>query len=300
MAFDGVFKARWQLIGDEAGERVSCQPQYLLMCLREVSSMRRTTPALLTVLAALLAVLLAGPLAAYTIYFKDGRTLQTKGKHRLVNGRAVVTLLNGTEASFDPRQIDEKKTEEMNKKDLGAAMILDSGTNRQQPGAQPPPEPERRLSDIAARDVGPRDQPVSRRDEAAAAGRAARGRGSADLMSLSRNPYGDAAVASELTQFFLGQKAEGVEVLQGSQASRPLTRVTTSSESSVFRALLTGANALLHIRGRYPQKVEGLELLMVTPGGERAGQFMLTPDMAEDLVAKRVGLVSFFLDNVQF
>ena len=60
------------------------------------------------------------------------------------------------------------------------------------------------------------------------------------------------------------------------------------------------ARSLLHIRGRYPQKVEGLELLMTTPNGERAGQFSLTPQMAEDLVAKRVSLVSFFLDNVQF
>ena len=68
----------------------------------------------------------------------------------------------------------------------------------------------------------------------------------------------------------------------------------------MFRALLTGANALLHVRGRFPQKVDGLELAMVTPGGERAGQFTLTPDMAEELVAKRVGLVSFFLNNVQF
>ena len=64
------------------------------------------------------------------------------------------------------------------------------------------------------------------------------------------------------------------------------------------RALLTGANALLHIRGRYPQKVDGLELVMVSPAGERGGQFTLTHAMAEDLVDKRVALVSFFLKNV--
>lgn len=253
--------------------------------------MRRKAPALLTVLT----LLLAAPLAAYTLYLKDGRTLNIKGKPRIVNGRALVTLPNGTEAALDPAQIDMKKTEEMNKTDLGAAVILDQG--RRQPAApQPQEQSQSRLSDIAARDIGPRDQPVTRR-EGSASGRAESARAG---LSSSRTLYGDAAVASELRQFFLGQKAEGVEILQGSQAGRPLAQVTTSSESSVFRALVTGANALLHIRGRYPQKVDGLELLMTTPNGERAGQFSLTPQMAEDLVAKRVSLVSFFLDNVQF
>ena len=249
--------------------------------------MRRTPPVLLAVLA----LLLAGPLAAYTIYFKDGRTLNVKGKPRIVNGRTVVTLLNGTQASLDPAQIDQKKTDEMNQRDLGAAVILDQGTGT--PQATPPPQrdPQSRLSELAARDVGPRDQPVTRRP-AASTGR------SATALS-SGTPYGDAAIASELSQFFLGQKAEAVEILQGSQG-RPLAQVTTSTEAAVFRALLTGANALLQVRGRYPQKVDGLELVMVAPSGERAGQFTLTPDMAEDLVAKRVGLVSFFLNNVQF
>jgi hypothetical protein len=244
------------------------------------------------IVLALLLASLPTSLAAYTIYFRDGRTLNIKGKPRIANGRAVVTLLNGTQASLDPAQIDDKKTEEMNKRDLGAAEIIDQGTSQPQQTPAPQPAPPSRLSDIAARDVGPRDQPVSRRSPAASAG-------SATAISSSRSPYGDAAVASELSQFFLGQKAEGVAVFQGSQG-RPLAQVTTSSESAVFRALLTGANALLHVRGRYPQKVEGLELVMVTPAGERAGQFTLTPAMAEDLVAKRVALVSFFLNHVQF
>lgn len=266
--------------------------------------MRRTTPAVLTVLA----LLLAGPLAAYTIYLKDGRTLQTKGKHRLVNGRAVVTLLNGTQASFDPKEIDVKRTDEMNKTDLGAAEIIDNG-GRQVPGTPPPPQQPQRISDlIATRGVGPRDVPPARREAAPAGTTPGRTAGSKtkagfpdfSLMARAAAPYPAADVAAELRQFFLGQKAEGADVFQGTQADRPLVVVTTSSESSVFRALSVGANALLHVRDRFPGKVSGLELLMATPGRERAGQFVLTPEMAEDLVAKRVGLVSFFLDNVQF
>ncbi|HYN20964.1 MAG TPA: hypothetical protein VE078_08390 [Thermoanaerobaculia bacterium] len=256
--------------------------------------MRRT--AFLTMLALLLAM----PLAAYTVYFKNGTTLQCKGKPRIVNGRAVVTLLNNTQAGFDPKDIDEKKTEEMNKRDLGAAVMLDTGANRPQAGPPATPAPRPRLSDIAAsREIGPREQPAIRRD-ASASTRAGKTRlGFVDLTTLPRNPYADAAAGSELRQFFLGQKAEAVEIYQGTQAGRPLAEITTSSESSVFRGLVGGANALLHIRSRYPA-ISGIELLMITPSRERAGQFFLTPEMAEDLVAKRVGLVSFFLNNVQF
>jgi hypothetical protein len=270
---------------------------------KERYRMRRPIPAALFAILAVLALLLAAPLAAYTIYFKDGRTLQTKGKYRIVNGRALVTLLNGTEASFKPQDIDVQRTDQMNQKDLGAAEIIDSGPASRQPEAAQA-QPQTRLSDlIASRGVGPRDAPVTRRETASSTsgGRGGKTRaGFPDLMAAPRNPYGDAAVAAELRQFFLGQKAEAVEIYQGSQAGRPLAAVTASSEGSVFRALAVGANALLHVRDRFPGKVEGLELLMVTSARERAGQFVLTPEMAENLVSKRVSLVAFFLDNVQF
>lgn len=265
--------------------------------------MRRTTSALLTVLA----LLLAAPLAAYTIYFKDGRTLQTKGKHRVVNGVAVVTLLNGTQASFNPQEIDVKRTDEMNKTDLGAAEIIDSG-RRQAPGAPPPPQREQRISDLINKSgAGPRDVAPARREAPAespatrsSAGKTQAGYPDFSAIARTQTPYAAADVSGELRQFFLGQKAEAADVFQGTQDGRPLVVVTTSSENSVFRALSVGANALLHVRDRFPGKVAGLELLMVTPNRERAGQFVLTPEMAEELVAKRVGLVSFFLDNVQF
>lgn len=253
----------------------------------------------------LLALLLASPLAAYTIHFRDGRTIQTKGPYKIVNGRAIVTMLNGTQASIDPKEIDERKTQESNKRDYGAAEILDPGTASRQPGAQSPSQ--QRLSDLinSRRASAAPSLPEARPQESGGSS-AARGRqpgktraGFPDFSRLPRQPHADAALAAELRQFFQGQKVAEVEVFDGAQGNRPLVEITTQSESSVFRALATGANALLHIRDRHPQ-VTGLDLLMVTPTRERAGQFSLTPEMAEDLVAKRVSLVSFYLDHVQF
>lgn len=259
--------------------------------------MRRTP---LNVLLFLL--LAAGPLAAYTIHFKDGRTIQTKGTYKIVNGRAVVTMLNGTQASIDPKEIDERKTQESNKRDYGAAEILDPGTpSRQNAPAAPS---QQRLSDLinSRRAAASPSLPDSRPQGAGGSKSRPAGKtraGFPDFASLPRQPHADAALAAELRQFFQGQKVAEVEVFDGSQAGRPLIEITTQSESSVFRALATGANALLHIRDRHPG-VAGLDLLMITPGRERAGQFSLTPEMAEDLVAKRVSLVSFYLDHVQF
>lgn len=250
-------------------------------------------------LISVLALALAAPLAAYTVYLKDGRTIQTRDKPRIVNGRAFVVLLNGTEAAFDAREIDTRRTEEMNKKNLGAAEIIESGPSGAPPAPAPQPQAPSRLTDLAARGVGPRDAPARRSSSSpSATGRTATG--FPDLLTTPRNAYSDAAVASELRNFFLGQKVEGVAIYQGTQSGRPLAEITTSSEGSVFKALSVGANALLHIRDRFPQAVSGLELVMVTPARERAGQFVLTPDMAESLVAKRVNLVAFYLDNVQF
>lgn len=259
--------------------------------------MRRPIPALTV---ALLLALTAAPLAAYTVYLKDGRTVQTRDKPRIVNGRALVTLLNGTEAAFDAREIDTRRTEEMNKKNLGAAEIIQSGPSGQdQPAPAPQSAQPSRLTDLAARSAGPRDAPA-RRDAAVPSRSANTASGFPDFLTTPRNPYGDAAVAAELRTFFLGQKVEGVEIYQGTQSGRPLAEVLTSSEGSVFKALSVGANAVLHIRDRFPQKVSGLEIVMVTSSRERAGQFVLTPEMASDLVAKRVNLIAFYLDNVQF
>lgn len=251
-------------------------------------------------LISVLTLALAAPLSAYTVYLKDGRTIQTKDKPRIVDGRAIVILLNGTEAAFDAREIDSRRTEEMNKKNLGAAELIDGGpSGNPPPAAAPQGQSPSRLTDLAARGVGPRDAPARRNPSSASAG----GRtatGFPDFLTTPRTPYADAAVASELRTFFLGQKVEGVAIYQGTQSGRPLAEITTSSEGSVFKALSVGANAVLHIRDRFPQAVSGLELVMVTPARERAGQFVLTPDMAEDLVAKRVNLVAFYLENVQF
>ncbi len=119
-------------------------------------------------------------------------------------------------------------------------------------------------------------------------------------MARERRPYPNLEVASELLELYRGQGVEEVQLFAGTRSDRPLVEITTASEASVLQALTASADALLQLRRRHPGKTAALELLMATPARERAGQFVLTPDLAEELAAKKVEVTAFFVRNVQF
>jgi hypothetical protein len=70
-----------------------------------------------------------------------------------------------------------------------------------------------------------------------------------------------AEIASEIRQFFLGQGVAEVTIFAGTRPSHPLVQVTVGTENAVFKGLAVGANAILHIRDRFPGKVEAFDLL---------------------------------------
>jgi hypothetical protein len=261
----------------------------------------RLTPLAILILAFALA---ASPLAAaYVIYLKDGSTITARDRYTVRDGRAIITLLNGTQTFVKASEIDVPRTEKANKEGYGDAVVL-PGDPRPIGPATGEVKKDKTLADlIAKREAAPRDLPVNRRSKAetAPSGTAARTRaGYSDLSTVIRKPYRHLEVASELQQFFRNQGLEEVQIHEGTQGDRPLVEITTNSEASVFRALTVAASALIHVTGTHPHRVAAIELLMTTPSRERAGQFVLTRDMAEDLVAKRVEVSAFFLQNVQF
>jgi hypothetical protein len=253
---------------------------------------------------ALLALLTAFPLVAagYTIYLKDGSRLVAKDKYRVENGRAIITLPNGTQTFVPVSQIDTKKTEEANRDGYGGALVLPKSP---QDAEAPPPEAQtdKTLADlIKARTAVPRELPANRREKTdPTPGALVKTKaGYVDFSSLARRPYPNAEVIAELQQFLRGQGAEEVEIYQGTRADHPRIEITTNSEGSVFKTLTMAATALLHIRDLFPNRVSGFELLLTTPERERAGQFVLTPEMSTELVSKKVDVTAFFVRNVQF
>jgi hypothetical protein len=252
----------------------------------------------------LLALLAAAPLlaAGYTIFLKDGSSLVAKEKYRVENGRAIITLLNGTQTFVQAAQIDVRRTDDYNRGGHGGAVVLPGAPQDVTP-APSQPQKDKTLADlISTRSAGPRDLPENRRvkSETAASRVGKTKAGYDDFATLARKPYSHTEITAEVQQFFRGQGVEGVEIYEGTQPSHPLLEITTASEGSVMQALSATANALLQIRNHYPDRVEAFEMLLTTPERERAGQFVLTPDLATELVSRRLDATTFFVRNVQF
>lgn len=254
---------------------------------------------------ALLALLLAAvPAAAYTIYLKDGSRLVAREQYKVVDGTAYIVMPNGTTTFIDAAEIDVPRTEEANQQKLGSALVLEGGKVREMTAEDARPVERRRtLADlIANRDSGGPALPEARRGASAPAEGelALTAGGYPDLRALPPRPLADLDLAAQIQQMYIGQGLEMVEVLQGTAPSRPRVLVTTGSEASVFRALAVTCAALMRLRESRPDAVEAIELVMATPDQETAGQFVVTPELAAQLMTKQVDIATFYLAHVQF
>ncbi len=257
---------------------------------------RSTVIALVLLLAAL-------PAAAYIIVLKDGSKIVADHEYRVENGKAIITLPNGTETFLDASEIDRKATEEANTQGYGSALVIKDATAKELPAAKKSEAPrEKTLAELAAERTGrgPRLEPRRREETTDVAEPSKTLAGYVDLGTLTRRAYPDMELAAEMQRFFRGQGIDNVELYQGTQADRPFAEITTNSEASVFRTLEVAAEALLAVRESHPDQVAALEVLLATPDRLRAGQFVLTPQLAQELVGDDVEVSKFFVDNVQF
>jgi hypothetical protein len=252
--------------------------------------------------AALLLAALATPLAAYTIYLKDGTHVVAREKYRVENGRAIITLQNGTQTFIAAAEIDVARTENANQRNYGTAVVLEDGKVSTSPKPAPPPPAKPTLADlIASRAATPRERPEARRPGPESKEPTKTPAGNVDLRELPRGPFAQLEVAAEIQQLYRSQGIqEEVAIFRGTQADRPLIEITTNSEASIFRALEASAQVLSQVRQRQPRRVAALEILMMTAARERAGQFLLTPELADELAGQRADTAAFFVKHVQF
>ncbi len=246
---------------------------------------------------------LAGPAMAYVVFLRDGSKLIAKDKYRVAGAKALITLPNGTETEINLSEIDVARTEGANKENLGTAVVIEDGKSTTTP--KPIVAPQRAtLSDYiqkgsASLHVPPETHRVP--DRSPSGTQLARtAAGFDDLSSLARTPYRDNEVAGEILTFLLANGTEGAQVYAGTNGRRPLLELTTNSEASIFRGILSAANTLIHVREKFGAKVEAIELVLITPQRGRGGQFVLTPEQAADLLARRIDLTAFYVANVQF
>ncbi|MEO1366059.1 MAG: hypothetical protein AAFX50_02695, partial [Acidobacteriota bacterium] len=123
--------------------------------------------------------------------------------------------------------------------------------------------------------------------------------GFVDLKQMRRDPLADDALATEITRYMRSQGAQDVRVYRGTGEGRPLVEVVATSEASVFKAVRDSANCLVQLRGKFPS-LTAFDLLLLTENQILAGQFSLTPDLANELVTGQIEPPSFFLRYVEF
>lgn len=252
---------------------------------------------------ALIIVMTAAPTFAYSIYLKDGSRLIAREKFRIEDGRAIIVLQNGTQTFIDISEIDVPRTEEANQSRYGTAFVIEDGKLVEAPVSKV--EEKQSLIDVSRRSgtqAGTR--PTATRPSAATDGAESDIRktasGVVDLAVFPRAPYRDLEVSAETSRFLRALGLNEFQIFQGTDSRRAFLEMTANSESSVFRGLEAAADTLLHLQNQYADQVQALEILMITSGRERAGQFVLTSENATELAEKSRDTTTFFIENVQF
>ncbi|MCB1054292.1 MAG: hypothetical protein KDD11_02120 [Acidobacteria bacterium] len=236
----------------------------------------------------------AAPAFAYTIVLKDGSRVITREKYKIVNGKAILVLQNGTQATYDADAIDVPKTEQANQHgDYGSAVIFEDGKPVERPSAAPPPPPS--LSDLIQKQGAGLRQPTSRRPETPPSATGT----DTPAAPEGRRSFSVPELAAELQRYFRNRELEEVAVFGGSTPSSARIQVATPSEASVFRALVVAAKALQDIGERPGIGLSAIELEMATPSGEPAGSFRITPEMADELISKRTEVTTFYVKYVE-
>ena len=69
---------------------------------------------------------------------------------------------------------------------------------------------------------------------------------------------------------------------------------------AVFKTIEVAAQALPQLVDRHAQRITALELVLLTQAGSAAGQFVLTPEMADQLNSGETEVAAFFVREVQF
>jgi len=248
----------------------------------------------------LLALALAtAPAFAYTIYLKDGSRLIAKEKYVVQGNKAIIVLPSGAQSMIDFAEIDIERTENANQSKLsGTATVIEGGKEKELRDAAPPPPPKPTLQDMirtkeAQFKVEPNTTPPSSLPRAGSTLSNRR-------TQVKRMPFPDADIATDILAFAGARGVSALSVYRGQSARQPLLVYEVGSEGSVFKALVVSANALIHMNGARPGAVDAFEVECETAAGSSGGKFVLTPQLATDLVSGRYEITRFYVENVIF
>lgn len=243
-------------------------------------------------------VLFTAPAWGYVVFLKDGTQIITREKYRRDGERVYLILQSGVETFIDASEVDFARTDKLNEENIGMVRVIEGGVDtvvveEEEPDRQPT------LRDLAGgtRLAAPESPEVVRPRQRQLPQTKA---GFVDLWSFERQTYANAELTDELSRYLASQGVEGFQIFRGTGERRVLLQMTANSESAVFKGLRDAAAALVQAQTRFPDRIAVLELVMSTESGKRAGQFVLTRELADQLLAGAVDPPTFFYRHVQF
>lgn len=255
---------------------------------------------------ALVGLLVAAPAAAFIIYLKDGSQLVVRERYRVEGDMAIVVMPSGVTSSMPLADIDVERTERENDVDYGTARKLDGLERVTEVDVAPPEEDRSSLASLLRRrgDGGRQDVPAARGAEpvTVADRRPRTAGGYVDLLAVPRVKLTDSALTGAMEGYLTGQGLASAAVFAGTSPRTVLVEVVANVESRVFQAVVESANALIQVREQFPDTVDAVELVITADSGRqnRAGQFLLTPELAELLTSGTMSPPAFFFRYVEF
>jgi len=217
--------------------------------------------------------------APYWVVMKDGSRYEARAKWTVVNGKAMITLTNGSVLSLDPSAIDAAKSEETTR--LGGGQLF---------GVEQRTGPTSKASEIGGA-IRLRKLPPS---QAAAPAPAP-----TDTVAIQPGPGLGADVINKFERAF-----EDVGIFEHKVISTgPHTLradLAADNEEKVFNTLTATAFLMMHNAGVAGVQIDAVDLFMKTTTGGAAGRFHVTRDDAQALDAKTISPQSYFILKVLF
>ncbi|HEX3070942.1 MAG TPA: hypothetical protein VHX14_20400 [Thermoanaerobaculia bacterium] len=234
-------------------------------------------------IVAVLAAVVAIPTfaASYWVVLKDGTRYEAKSKWTVVNGKAVVNLVNGSVLNLDPNAINVAKSEEMTR--LGGGDLF---------GVEQIPAPSTTKASQLGTTIKLRKLPPSG-PAAAAAAPAEATIPIAPGALLGSDVLGKFERAYENVGIF-----EHKLVATGPHSLR--ADLTADTEDKVFNTLSATAFLMVRNAGVTGVQIDYADIFMKTTTGAAAGRFHLTHDEAQAIESKAITPQSYFVQKVLF
>jgi hypothetical protein len=219
--------------------------------------------------------------ASYWVVMKDGSRYEARAKWTVVNGKALITLKNGSVLSLDPAAIDVAKSEETTR--LGGGELFGVEQRATQTSKASELGSSIRLRKLPpSQATAPVPAPVV-----------------TDTVAIQPGPGLGANVINKFERAF-----EDVGIFEHKVISTgPHTLradLTADNEEKVFNTLTATSFLMMHNAGVPGVQIDAVDLFMKTTTGGAAGRFHVTRDDAQAIDAKTITPQNYFILKVLF